>query len=416
MKLVASAVVLCGILIGPVHAGSSGSPPEGVIAGKAVFRPFAWTAYQFDDNIFRAESATDDQINLFGLGAALIVPIRNSSFEIGGEAIKRQYQFTEFTRDTDYSVDVDLVLNFSSFDTLTIRNNYYSGFADVSRRDFDSGDAVFDGLPFEQFRTDIEVLRGVSNEKGYYFRASRSTLRFDEEAAANTAFFDYDGYDIGGEYRQPFSSYKWLVVYAGFRRFDHQLPSSNEVQRQEDSGTLQVGLRGVLGKGQPFLIRLGWGTFDYKFPADPDQDNTSFEGLTAVAQWGLRVGSRTGLDLRLDRRALPSNFNTSYVNTRFAAVLSRPILRNGALGVDLRVDSNTYNDPISNCSFDSVTGRPIAGDRNDRRYGARANFDWFFGDMLSYRMGLAFDNRNSTCEQFNFDSTVLTLGVSVGWF
>ena len=48
--------------------------------------------------------------------------------------------------------------------------------------------------------------------------------------------------------------------------------------------------------------------------------------------------------------------------------------------------------------------------------GARANFDWFFGEMLSYRMGLAFDNRNSTCDQFNFDSTVLTLGVSVGWF
>jgi len=389
---------------------------DGIELGRWLLAPYFEADYSADNNVFRqAEDPEDDRISTFTLGLDALLRFRESSFNLSAQTSQVNYHGHQFTRDTDNDFEADLELNFSSGDTLELSQNYTRGFTDVGK--LENAELVFEGEPYERLRSDLVLSRAVPRRAGYDLRVSWIQTEFpDQEPCPDPFncqqyFFDYRGFDSGFEYRQPLPTYKWIVAYYGRRRFDHFRSNSPGAEpfRREESDTIQLGLRGMAGKGQPFVFRVGWGKFNYRFPEDSPEEASGYTGLTAHSSWMLRVGGRTRLRLALDLQPLPSNFSTHFLNTTLSAYLSRPWLRDSEVGVDFRWDNNKYGDPIfvTNCGGWFT--------RHDQRYGVEAYLDWRLHRRFGYQMAAGYELRDSNCDIYKYTATMVSVGIVAGW-
>ncbi len=399
------AVALLALLFAlPSGAGTSSPLPEGHAVGRWIFAPWLAYDYEVEDNVFRAadsQGPQSDEIDVLSGGVVGYLPFRRSMFIVDLEASQLAYQTNTFTRDTDFYATAEGRFNLSTHDSVGILGHYTDAFSDIGDVD-PGGEIVFRGEPYIRKRFDVELQRAVPLRAGYYARFSYIDQRFTDDDA--TAFFDYEGYDIAGEYRQPLASYKWIVVYYNTRKFDNFKPGESEAFRQENSDTVQLGLRGVAGKNQPFVVRVGWGRFKYEI-----LDRSEFTGITLFTQWRLAIGGRSTVDLSAYQRPLPSDFNTYYNNTQLTGDFARAVGRYSELGIRARYDHNAYGDPIA------VSGCGVFI-RDDRRYELEGSLTWRLHKRFGYEMSVGHERRDSNCSVFSYEATVASAGVRFGWF
>jgi hypothetical protein len=389
--------------------------PDAIDAGPLLLAPSLFVGYSTDSNIFRNRDNIADEIAEIELALAGIVPFRNSEFLFDFETGFYNYQQQSITQDLARRGGLALNLNFSTHDQLNLSARRIRDFSNLTNVD-EGGEFVFEGQPYDMNRGELVLQRSQPNRPGYYFRFTFNDLKFviddpcdpDVNPQDCVPFFDYTGFDTAGEYRHPLSARRWLTVYVGARRFDHYEPdtreSTSEPFRRELSNTAMVGLRGFLGRGQPYVVRLGYGTFEYE-----GIDGVEFGGLVGFARWSPRVGARTAMDLALSRRTLPSNFDTFFVNNNIVADISREWLQYSRVGLEVALTRNQYGDPVQ---IVGCTG----SDTRDDRIGTEAYVQLQPHRRAGFPLSAGYVIRDSNCDAVDYDAAVVGAGVTLGWF
>jgi hypothetical protein len=438
-------------------AQTKAQTPEGIPAGRWFLAPYAFFGFEYDDNIFRrseevlsdesepalsgqnddrpggdrppSEDPPDDElppeeivadlIQRTTLGLVATLPVRRSSFVFDYRADRRAYQETPVPRDWSHDAIAAWRMRLASSDRLNFGTRYVLGISDTQRVD-PGGELTFEAIPFQLARFNFDASRDVPDKPGYAVRISYSTLTWqpgpdpeEDSGLQRVPFFDYKGWDASAEYLHPISPTKWLMAFGSFRRFDHFEPEGDPEYnpgvpyRSEESGNIQIGMRGDLGFEQPFFFRLGWGRFRYTGDQPSLLDYTGFVGQ---ADWRLRIGGRSHLALGWNLRPLPSSFSTYYVVNEFTAVLERDWLVYSKVGIDLLYSRNRYGEPIEG----STCGPDVT--RDDRRWRADAFVDWLVHRKFGLRVAYGRHGRDSNCEGVDYRADVLTTGFTLGWF
>lgn len=428
---IAVAAVLCGVT-GATLAQSSGEAPSGLRVGRWVVQPSLRTDFERDDNIFRQDEdnqqsaigAAADSITSLTAAIAAYLPFRNSMLQLDYTGTQVQYDEFEFPSDIAQDFGANLTMNFSTGDVMTLRGQYIDSFTESSQgNDIDGdlaigpGELFFTGQPFVRQTYEIQFERSMINRPAYLFRWRSSQLSYDDLAAVS--FFDFDGDEVAAEYRHPLPGRRQVTAYLQTRRFDNFRiemagnQSSRELFREERADQLMLGLIGFLGKGRPYLVRLGYGNFRYGVIGE-----TEFEGLVLFGRWRVPLGSVTSMEFVANRRPLPSGFDGDffYINEQLTVSLERLLGRITATGLNLVATRNEYNRAeLVNDTSNGQTGCP-----NYVRQDRRARFEPYVtlavNSRLSFDLTLVHEFRNSNCVNGDFDYTSLNAGVTFGWF
>lgn len=422
-------VALAPCLAAPVSAGS-GEPPEGLPLGNWILAPYFQVDYQDDDNIFRRNdenTPVGDRVTSFTGGLLANLPVRNSLIQLGYEATQLNYADNEFSRDFDQEVWTEIGLNFSSRDQLFIRERYNRGVTDLQTVD-QGGELVFQGEPFNLNRWEVELVRSIPLRQGYAVRVTRTDLNFQGEPAdvedcpaedlTCFPFFDYRGFDMAAEYRQPLGPNNWFLARHGSKRFNHYGANRPDLVgipfRREEQDSYGIGLRGTLGGLHPYFFYLGHGRLRFRqvrkggAPAD-------FDGISGAGSWVFNVAGNGRLSLAVDRRPLPSNFNTYYLVNQLRLGYERQWLRRARYGVNLLLGYNRYGglltddrgEPLADCGLEI---------RKDRLQRLEGRLEWFAHPRVGFQVRAGYDRRGSNCDAADFDATVVSTGVRIGWF
>ena len=401
--------------------------PEGIPAGRWILVPLFAATYEADSNLFRESEGPDDTVRddriatligeLFGA-----MPFRNSQLTLGYRATKESYENTTFPNDLAQLAHFDLELNFKSGDRLAFRDIFREDY--TRSEDIDSSgdtscaptcETVFEGQPYRINRWEVVLSRDDPRRQGYYVRVRR--VDFNYYGDQFVGFFDYRGFDNVFEYRQPLPAKRSWVLRYNPRRFDYYDPNCKLPDeecdggvgvaiRKEVSDSVEIGLMGNLGDRQPYVVRLGYTSFRYEGTRSSD-----YNGIVGNAAWRLVLGDRTDLELRLHRRALPSNFETYYINNAARARLKRDWLR-FEVGADLRYDLNVYGDPIF---VGNMAGEQLFCQRRDSTYKLDVDWAWRLHERFKFGVSAFHTNRRSTCENGDYQATGLGTGIALGW-
>jgi hypothetical protein len=452
-----SAVLVLLVLAVPlVSAQTKSRTPEGIPAGRWFLAPTAFIGIGYDTNVFRRSSESDNVISDLSqrttLGLVATLPVRNSALVLDYLADRRAYQTIPTAQEWSHDLLANWRMRLSSADRLNFRAQYILGITDTQVVD-PGGELTFDDIPYELARFGFDISRDVPNKPGYSFRINRSELTWDPRAIVisrperptvaaqtdtgrpdahppktppqtetvvfqNVPFFDYTGWDGAGEYLHPLSPTKWLIGFGSFRRFDHFRPRGDPEYdpgvpyRSEESGSIQVGMRGDLGLDQPFFFRLGYGRFRF---TGEEFSPFDYNGLVGQADWLLRVGGRSRVALGWNLRPLPSSFSTFYVVNEFTATFDRDWLVYSKIGIDLLYSRNRYGDVLFSRDDPPI---PLCGGqiREDQRWITEGFVDWAVHRKFGLRVALGRYGRDSNCEGVDYKATVLTSGFTLGWF
>ena len=250
--------------------------------------------------------------------------------------------------------------------------------------------------------------RVVPGRKGFSLRVVGEDLEYDDPE--QVSFFDYDGLQAVLEYRQPISPHSWLEL-SYERERQNQF---RDVFLQEKSDTMLVGLRGQLGRGNPIVVRLGYEDLRLDGSA-----GTDFTGLVGNGSWRVALGSHSAITVGLGRRALPSFFDTYYLNNRVTLQFERRWLGDSAVGLRLNASENRYADPVdwdNMCRTTPPEECEFAFIRRDDLWRAELYFLLALDEKLGFRFSAIRRTRDSNHARSEYESTVLTGGVVVGWF
>jgi hypothetical protein len=372
--------------------------PEGIPVGPWVLAPSFRTAYEIDSNVFfQNESRSEsDRVARYQGAIRAALPFRNSLVELDYAASKEVLDVNDVPRDLVQILEARVELQFRSGDQLVLRDLYRRDFARSEQVDA-GGEQVFDGEPYNVNRWEVELSRDDPGRQGYEVRIRRQDFVYEGEE--NIQFFDYRGFHNSFEYRQPVPGDRSWVVRYSTRRFNHYLPRGaggavGVPFREETTDSFEFGLRGSLGEGQPYRIRLGYGRFRY----DEREVRSEFDGLVGSAAWSLQLGGRTQLNLEAVRRTLPSNFESYYINNAIAAELEREWLRSEG-GTELELRRNDYADT-----------------RRDDSFRVDVYWRWRVHERLRFEIS-TFHARRSSNEDFaDYEATGLETAVALGWF
>lgn len=420
-----AALLLCALAAAvvsppPGRAQERGNVPEGIRLGPWILTPRLFQGVELQDNVFRRpEGAQSDQVRRTTLGIGGTLPVRNSFFELEYEADRYGYKKFQFSRDWSQEGRAAWRMNFASGDRLLLSERHLAGITDTLAVD-EGGELIFQGQPYDQNVLEAELSRTVPRRQGYLIRVSRIDLNWTEpEDDRQVPYFDYRGFDTRYEYLHPFPPANWLVVYSDMRRFDHYRPRGyldpvtglpawelGDAFRREESGSVQLGFRGVLGREQPFTARVGWGSFRY---TGREPTNEDFRGVVGMVQWTVRAGARTRVELRVNRRPLPSSFSTYYIVNELRVRAAREWLRYSRGGIELLYSRNRYGEVVSGTGCAGVL-------RADDRWSVQAFTDWLVSSRFGFRVAAAHYERSSNCAGASYSANSLTAGLTLGWF
>ncbi len=390
----------------PLTAAQADSPPEGIEAGKWVLSPYWKTSLEYDDNVFKRpdQGGVSDLIYRLIFGMKATMPIGNSLFQLDYEGDQRKYQDYAFARDLAQRARAGLVLNSSRGDRFKIEDSYTLGITDVQTID-EGGELIFQGEPFAMNVAEFAVAREVRAMQGYSINVKHIDLEFDSDTVA---FFNYRGFESAFEYRQPLPLNNWLIVHHTSRRLNHYDPRrGNLFYRAENSAAYQIGMRGHIGGRHPYDIRAGWGIFRYK---GPEAGGSDFKGAVGLANIRFLLSSRSILGVSLDRRPLPSFYNTYYIINVLRVRLERKWPRGSSAGLSAVYSRNKYGDPLV-----GVCGGDAAVSRVDQRLMLDVDAEWMFHDLAGLRLSASRWQRDSNCELTDYEANVISAGVVLGW-
>jgi hypothetical protein len=392
-------VAFAGLLLAfGVPALHAQAVPKGIPVGRWILTPTFRTAYEVSDNVFYQIEpfASSDRVTRYQgrLGASM--PFRNSMLDLEYGASKDTFDINSVPRDLRQQFRAEVTLNFKSSDRLVFRDMYLEDFARSETIDVGS-EQVFAGQPYNVNRWEIELSRNDATRQGYLIRIRRQDFVY--EGQEDISFFDYRGFDNVFEYRQPVPGNRsWIVRYEA-RRFKHYDPFQvlaphGEPFRREKTDSFQLGLRGMLGEGQPYRIHLGYGSFEYVEAVNL----SNFDGLVGAAAWRLHLGLRSVLELEAVRRALPSNFESYYVNNAVDARFEIEWLRTEA-GTELEVVKNQYS-----------------GFREDDIIKFDLFWAWRVHERMKFEVSSVYAKRSSNVPFANYDALSVETAFSLGWF
>jgi hypothetical protein len=418
------------LLLCVTTAGAESPPPDGITVGRWILQPYWASNIEYDDNIFRNCDPDDpdcergslwaiesDTIHslLFGLGADM--PVRNGMFEFDYTGNQRKYNSTgdRIGRNLEHDLNAKLAMRFGSGDRLTISDNYTLGVTDLQYIDETFG-LVFRGAPYNYNNWSVELSREVPRVQGYQIKVSRVDMTFDE--GEDSPFNDYRGFQSVFQYRHPIPVDSWLIGHYEYRLIDNytpndKIPGENDIEagpnvlfRTENSKSYQVGFGGFLRQKHPFLMRAGWGRFHYTGLEPPE---SSFEGLVGHARMQFDIGGRTELKLSMDRRPLPSNYQSYYINNALRVEIERSWMQYSGVGFRLNVSRNKYGDPgLGICDPDVV--------RVDDRWMLDGYVHWMIHRLVGLRLAATHWQRASNCEASDYKANVISAGITLGWY
>ena len=404
---------LC-VALAPSRAAS---PPEGLEAGPWVLAPYLLASFTTDDNIFRRPTEEDqEEISEAVASLTAYLPFRSSMLTLEYEADYFNYSNNDFSRDVEQAFTFDLKFNLAGGSVLRVSDEYTSGFSDVQQFDA-GGERVFDGEPFDLNRFVFEMSRAIPHRKGYLLRVRHR--KFEFVSGNDVPFFDYEGVDVSGEYRQPIAGSRWLTLTGLSRRLDHfdvvADAVSNEPFRKEVFDELQLGFRGLAAGEDPYFVRLGWGQFEYTDIVAAVGPQKPFSGLVGSFEYRLRISGTLDMVFAGQRRPLPSNFDTYYLINEFTVDLERKWQQYTRVGIKMLYSANSYGDLLRNRD-----GTPLADCsdfiRKDDRYRVEGYARWSVGDLMALRVSASRQSRNSNCDISEYEANILSANVEFGWF
>ena len=388
--------------------------PEGMLVGPWILAPSLTSGFAYDTNVFLASSTStssgtiSDRVLRVTPGLVAALPFRESLLKLDYSVTRLDYGKTPLERNLSRDAGIDLALNFSTQDRLSLRANRNLGVAETLAFD-PGGEVVFRGQGFDLTTYEIEAAREVFGHRGYRVRLSREALSFDP--GTTVAFFEFRGIDAEVDYREPLSPRFWAVGDYEGRRYDHFLADeptgSHEPFRKEDSDVVRVGLQGQLGEREPFLVRVGWGRFRF-----PGSEGSEYRGIVADASLVIRSVGRTELELGLQRRPWPSFFlNNNYYLVNSANLrLSRRWLQYSTMGIEGWWQEATYGDPVPM----NVPQQPGLT-RVDRTLRASVYANLMIRERLGVRISVDENHRNSNYLGAGFEGRVYFAGIVLGW-
>ncbi len=390
--------------------------PDGLAWGAWILRPWIAAGFEADDNVRR--DATGDAIrdDIGTLEGELegILTFRNSNLSITYGADRQDYDAIRVEKNIDQDFEVDLSLNFSTGDRLRFYDRFNRSYS-IQRLD-DEGEGLpddaqdiesaetFVGEPFDYNRWELRLTRAEPRRQGYDIKIAR--VDFNYRGDSEVSRYDYRGFDNSFEYRHPMPRDRWWTVFYSSRRINHyndpNLPRGSVPvgvpYRKEVSDSLQVGLRGDLGEGQPFLIRLGYTEFEYELQSD-----SRFTGISGQAQWSLALGADSDLSIGVFRRPLPSSFSTYYINNIIRTEFESGLRRNLSVRAGMSLTYNRYED-LGSCRLE------------DNIYDGEVGATWQIQRRVGFDLSAEHNRRSSNCDTVDSRSTTLNATLKVGWF
>ncbi len=396
----------------PAWSQGTQTTEDGILVGRWLLSPYVSYGQQADDNLLRRselEGPQSDRITRWTAGVRARVPFRMSSFSLAYAARDLSYAETDrLDPDLEQDFQAELDLKFSGGDGLKLDERFTRGIQDVQRVD-PGGELVFDGRPFTILEHRIELSRLVPRRRGYTAQFTRTDFQYDTKQRGN--FFDYDTRAWSLQYREPVSGHSWIEFSYDGDRSD-QFFDEGDLRDQRRDGLL-LGLRGELGKGQPFFARLGWEYFRYE-----NRPTGRFRGIVGSGEWRKSVG-RGWLALSYQRRALPSVEDTYYIASGIGLRLSRERRTGIGYGAEVRRWDNAYADPIdweNTCDPDVPNGDcPGAFLRKDELLQARAWIDIKPRTTVGIRIQAQRLQRDSNVVGAEYTANVVSASFVLGW-
>jgi hypothetical protein len=418
-------------------SAANDTPPDGIVVGRTVLQPYWATRLEFDDNVFRRCDYRDADCELgeffaiesdfihsliFGLGTEM--PVKNGSFGFDYEGYQSRYRDTGagIGRNLTHDMVAELVMEFGTGDRLTLEDHYTLGATDLQVMD-DIGGLSFRGVPYNFNRWSFELAREIPRMQGYQIKVTRLDMIFDAEECdpddqecLTVPLFDYRGFQSVFQYRHPVPMDNWLIGFYEFRLLDNYTPKnkipgaggiesgSGVLFRTEHSNSYQIGFGGYMWDRHPFLIRAGLGRFRY---TGLEPSESQFKGLVGHGRMRLNFGSRTELSISLDRRVLPSNFPTYYINNALRFEIDRTWLRFSKVGFRLNLSRNGYGDPIPGFCGDLI--------RKDNRWMVDAHMQWMIHRLIGLQVSASHWRRESNCSTSDYEANVISAGIGLGW-
>ena len=419
----------CGVIVvaATASAATRKPAPDGLPAGKVIFKPWITSDVLADDNLFRRnenQNPESDVERVLSAGVTAHIPFYMSELQLGYEGGSFHYRKGNVENSESHEGTVLLTLNSSNHHTFVFDGAYNRGVTQRQTID-ENQEIVRQGIPLARTNLGLEWSRQVAQRPSWTarFQVVDQSYRVVERQP----WLDYDGWDFLYDYGQPIYRRGYLSARASLRRQD-QFESGAEslitdpLRREEYSG-LEVGFRGLVGRSQPLYATLGYGKLEYKDVIQGDAPS-SYSGVVGTVTWRLPVGSASNLSLSAIRRPLSSFYNTYYLVNELRARFDRPLGQLSRYGVSTLFSRNRYGDVVVDTVTGFNAGRCVANTelpeiiRKDSRKQIEGFWEWFIKPRMGLRLTAGHNRRDSNCDT-GFGSYVSnSLGVTfkLGWF
>lgn len=387
---------------------------EGVPAGPWILTPLVAAQFGYDSNPFYASSdagATGERNSRFSLGLGAALPFRQSGLNLGVRRDRLRYEKTQLNEDTVDELEGELGLRFASSDTVALRTSWTRGIADTLRFD-PGGETVFRGDPYRYREVSAAASREADRRWGYFARLTRRDLMFPDDDVG-VDYFEYRGWDLEGEYRQPIrGTMSATLSYAG-RRFEHYCntvapsgepcPGVGEPFRDERGDAGYVGVRGTFAAKSPFWVRLGW--LDLRYGGAITK---GYSGPVGEANVRVAVGSGAFVEGILVRQV----YSSFYENNNYFRYDSAQ----GRFGVNW---ANRWEVAVAllyaRTRYDTPSSGLPAAPRRDDTLRAEAYANLFLPRRFGIRFTVTDERRDSNVVGLDFDRRTFLVGAFFGW-
>ncbi len=391
-------------------------PPEGIPAGPWILVPVVAASYGYDSNILLQSDALNpvsDQVGRARAAMTALLPFRQSLFTVGLSQDWRLYKRTKLSQNGSLTGVIGTRLKFSTWDTLEVSGTATKGIADTYLFD-PGGELAFTAEPYTFVQLTASASRDVTGHRGYLVRVSPQSTHFDQSGTVN--FFDSDGVEVEGEYREPLTSRVWAVANVELRDFDHFCfgtdPSGNPCQkreapfRRERDASLYGGIRGYLAGERPFFFKIGWGASGFE-----GTPGSNFRGVLWDGSFRLLGGRSMHLDLTVQRKAFPSFYGINNYYLWDEAGARYEFERIGSWG------AGTYAS-LSRAQYPEATNPtwiPGGAPRRDTSGRLEAYATLFRRERSGVRLNVVLQRRRSNDIYAEYHASSVLLGLFFGW-
>jgi hypothetical protein len=298
---------------GPDAAGM-----EGMVLGRATLRPYATASWvSADIAAFDSPTPVPDQYLQVAPGVTATMPFLDGQLSAEYEPRLRFFSDIPLVNETSHFVGVRLELPVGARTLVRLGHRYARAILETTV--VDPGREYFYDLARYGFHGSTAAARVELGARLYAeVDADWQWTRFDDEQAGG--FFDYDsralraglGYDVTSDLRAT-------VSYA----FERIPPSPDRAIVESSAHSLLGTLAGTVAP-----LTSGAATVGFRSQTNPlaAGESRSFRGLTLVGSLSREIGPSTQAELRFNRSAEPSSYDTNayYVTNSIDAALTVP--------------------------------------------------------------------------------------------